>query len=203
MSVGMAVRIVISVAVGAGGWVSVGGTGVFVARIGVLVGRIGVLVGRIGVFVEGGRLVGASGVDVPMSVGSGSRTRGVALTSKVAVGVEVRVRVGVAVAIVEVAVGISDGVDVGAVDVGKGPSRAAAVCAMADFVPAAVLDVSRSWRHGFPNRITKVNNGKPINKRICRSLSNWARFSGGEFSLILERPFCWQDQVHLCALHIL
>jgi hypothetical protein len=160
-----------SVAVGAGGWVSVaagidvlvGGTGVFVGaidvlvgRIGVFVGAIGVFVGRIGVFVEGGLVVGAAGVEVlmPVGSGSGSLSRAVALVKTVAVGVEVRVLVGVAVVMVEVGVGTREGVDVGTVAVGNGPSKAFAVWAIEVFVLAACPAASRPPRHGFPNRVT-------------------------------------------------
>jgi hypothetical protein len=146
-----------SVAVGAGGWVSVAaGIDVLVGGTGVFVGAIDVLVGRIGVFVEGGLVVGAAGVEVLMPVGSGSGSlgRAVALTKTVAVGVEVRVLVGVAVDMVEVGVGTREGVDVGTVAVGNGPSRAFAVCAIEVFVLDASLAASRPPRHGFPNRVT-------------------------------------------------
>jgi hypothetical protein len=153
----MAVKMGMSVAVGAGGSVSVaGGMDVSVGRGGVSVARIGVFVGRIGVFVEGGLPVGGTGVAVPTSVGSGSdsRTRGVALRNNVTVGVAVRLAVGVAVGRVDVTVGTWEGVRVGTVAVGKGPSSTSAVWAIAVFVRAAPLELSPSTRHGFPNRIT-------------------------------------------------
>ena len=85
----------------------------------------------LGVLVAGGR-----GVLVTVARGSLVRAVNVMNTSGVAVGV--RVRVGVRVG-VQVGLGMSEAVAVGAVEVGKGPSRASDVSASAVRVLLACL----------------------------------------------------------------
>jgi len=58
---------------------------------------------------------------------------------------------GVGVLPVGVNPGVGEGVEVNAVDVGKGPSSPWAVSAMAVFVLLAFLWVSESGLSGFPN----------------------------------------------------
>ena len=110
---------------------------------GIIVGTTDVLVGgtevRVGlVRVEVARAVGEAEIGVLVAVGKASRVRSVGVAGKVDVGVGVRVTVGVGVGMVEVIVGGSEGVYVGAVDVGKGPSSAFAVSARAVLVLLAL-----------------------------------------------------------------
>lgn len=120
--------------------------------------RVGV---GLGVLVEGGR-----GVFVNVARGSLVRavtvmnTRGVA----VAVGVRVGVRVGVSVGL-----GISEAVAVGAVEVGKGPSRACEVSARAVRVRIAFRCRSVESRD---SREASADTAriKPINKSIANTI---------------------------------
>jgi hypothetical protein len=121
------------------------------------------------VFVETTRVfVGTKRVDVGRSVGGpdvrvfvrpGSLVRRVAVTGKVDVGVSVRVTVGVAVGIVEVIVGRSEGVGVGAVEVGNGPRSAPAVSARAVFVLLAPC--SRTTSLAGSRKANQENRLKP------------------------------------------
>ena len=145
--------------VGAGGWVGgmlVGGMTVG----GILVGGTDVLVGGADVRVGLRRVEVAPTVgEAKIAVGKGSRVRGVDVTGKVEVGVSVRVTVGVAVGIVDVIVGGSEGVVVGAVEVGKGPKSAWEVSARAVFVVLAPCSELRS-RAGSP-KANQKNRIKP------------------------------------------
>ena len=101
--------------------------------------------------VEVGRKVGAE-VNV-LVTRPGSLVRRVAVVGKVAVTVGVRVTEGVAVGSAGVRLGRSEGVMVGAVEVGKGPSSAPEVSARAVLVPLApwirsnLLPGSRNANH--------------------------------------------------------
>ena len=134
------------------GGILVGGTEVRVAGTDVRVGLMRV---------EVARPVG----EARSEVGKGSRVRDVDVTGKVDVGVGVRVSVGVAVGMVEVIVGGSDGVYVGAVDVGKGPRSAWEVRARAVFVLLAPCSEPRS-RAGSP--------------KVSQKKEDQAKQSGGE-----------------------
>ena len=104
---------------------TVGGTGEFVGR-----GGTGVRVG-LGVLVAGGR-------GVLVNVARGSRVRAVTVMNTSGVAVGVRVRVGVRVG-VQVGLGMAEAVALGAVALGKGPSRALDVSASAVRVLLACL----------------------------------------------------------------
>ena len=67
-------------------------------------------------------------------MGPGAFVRGVNVGIRVLVGLGVRVTVGVAVGMVGVSVGVSEAVDVGTVEVGKGPKSDSAVRARAVLV---------------------------------------------------------------------
>ena len=163
--------------VGGGAEVLVAGTDVFVRGMDVFVRGTEVRVGLTD--------VGAN-VEMPVAVAPGWWVRDVAVGRKVAVGVGVRVEVGVGVGIVEVMVGISDGVCVGTVEVGNGPSRASDVSASAVLVLAALPNAPASM--SGPRKASQIQRiaaiklaSSPMVRRLDRvpvKFNSWFPSSG-------------------------
>ena len=115
----------------------------------------------------GARVLVGRGKGVLVRVARGALVPEVNVTIGIREGVCVGVREGVRVT-VDVSDGVFDGVEVGAVDVGNGPSRACEVSAIAVRVPLDVRPVSR-----MPRGISKMLESpriKPIdNKHINKA----------------------------------
>ena len=111
---------------------------------------------------EGAWVLVGGGKGVLVRVGRGALVPEVNVTTGISEGVCVGVGEGVRVN-VDVWDGILEGVDVGAVEVGNGPSRAWEVSAMAVRVPLDVRPMSRLPR-GI-SRMLESPRIKPIDKR--------------------------------------